>query len=86
MSVAIVEEPSLLLKVVYAVGVRRPRAVSEDDGRLNVRVPVVPVMVKSEPMVEVAMMIVGPFWVCPVGPMAVIPPNPAADKQEPLIE
>ena len=68
---------SFALKVLQSAAVRRPRVpVEEAFGILKLMVLPVPVMVKSEPMVVVAKVMVGPACVCPVGPIAVMPPPP----------
>ena len=66
------EEPSLLLNVFQSELRSLPFAVAEAPGRLNVNVLLVPVIVKSEPVVDDAMVIAGPLCVCPIGPMVVI--------------
>ena len=65
-------EDILLLKTDQSAVVSSPRFVAEADGKLNVIVFPAPVMVKSEPEVEVAN-VAAPLVTCwPAGPTAVI--------------
>ena len=87
----ITEEPLKLVdeilfwKVFQSADASLPCVVAEAEGKLNVMVAPEPVMVKSEPVVEVAKL-TGPKVTCWfAGPTAVIVPPPAA-KHVPLSE
>jgi hypothetical protein len=73
--VSIEVEDTLLLKSDQSLVERKPRFADEAVGALKVMVFPLPVMVKSEPVVEVAKTMVGPVCVCPVGPIAVTKPS-----------
>ena len=55
---------------------RSPRFAADADGTLKVMVLPAPVMVKSEPEVDVANVMVEPFCVWPAGPIALMLPDP----------
>ena len=66
--VAIEEEESLEEKVLQSAAVRSPLLVAEEFGMLKVTTLPLAEMVKSEPVVLVASVTVGPDCVCPSGP------------------
>ena len=64
-------EDILFWKVDQSLEVSTPLFVADAEGRLKVMVAPEPVMVKSEPVVEVAKVSAGPVVVCPTGPSEV---------------
>ena len=78
------EDEILLLKTDQSFDVSAPLFSDEAEGTLKVKVFPAPVIVKSFPRVEVANRVEPEVTCCPVGPTAVIVPEPKV-RHAPLI-